>query len=95
MDPMGLDLFAGGDADPRTYQARIVAKADAMFDGTLKQALALKLEESTFLNVFPEQQVRETLTFMRRDNLIHVGCLIEAQRRAEAPPSKAPTSTSP
>src|SRR5262249_55429250 len=39
---------------------------DAMFDGTLKQALALKLEESTFLNVFPEQQIRETLTFMRR-----------------------------
>jgi hypothetical protein len=35
------------------------------------------------------------LTFMRRDNLIHVGCLVEAQRRAEAPPSKAPTSTSP
>jgi tetratricopeptide (TPR) repeat protein len=39
---------------------------DAVFDGTLKQALALKLEESPFLNVFPEQQVRETLAFMRR-----------------------------
>jgi hypothetical protein len=35
------------------------------------------------------------LTFMRRDNLIHVGCLVAAQRRAEPPPSKAPTSTSP
>ena len=35
------------------------------------------------------------LTFMRRGNLIHVGCLVAAQRRAEAPPSKAPTSTSP
>jgi hypothetical protein len=32
------------------------------------------------------------LTFMRRDNLIHVACLAAAQRRAEAPPSKAPTS---
>jgi tetratricopeptide (TPR) repeat protein len=39
---------------------------DPMFDGALKQALALKLEESPFLNVFPEQQVRETLSFMRR-----------------------------
>jgi hypothetical protein len=35
-----------------------------------------------------------TLTFMRRDNLIHVGCLAAAQRRAEAPRSKTPTSTS-
>jgi hypothetical protein len=34
------------------------------------------------------------LTFMRRDNLIHVGCLAAAQRRAEAPPSRTPTSTS-
>lgn len=34
------------------------------------------------------------LTFMRRDNLIHAGCLVAAQRRAEAPPSKAPASTS-
>ena len=35
------------------------------------------------------------LTFMRRDNLIHVGCLIAAQRRAEAPRSDASsTSTS-
>jgi hypothetical protein len=33
------------------------------------------------------------LTFMRRNNLIHVGCLAAAQRRAEASPSKAPTST--
>jgi hypothetical protein len=33
------------------------------------------------------------LTFMRRDNLIHVGCLAAAQRRAEAPPSEAPTPT--
>ena len=30
------------------------------------------------------------LTFMRRNNLIHVGCLAEAQYRADAPPSKTP-----
>jgi len=39
---------------------------DAVFDGTLKQALAVKFEESSFLNVFPEQQIRDTLTFMRK-----------------------------
>jgi tetratricopeptide (TPR) repeat protein len=39
---------------------------DAMFDGTLKQALALKLEESPFLNVVSDQRVRETLAFMSR-----------------------------
>jgi hypothetical protein len=35
------------------------------------------------------------LTFMRRDNLIHVACLAAAQRRAEAPPSSrlAPPSS--
>ena len=39
---------------------------DAMFDGTLKQALAVKLEESPFLNVVADQRVRETLAFMNR-----------------------------
>jgi hypothetical protein len=34
------------------------------------------------------------LTFMRRDNLIHVGCLAAAQRRAEAPRPNVPTSSS-
>jgi len=39
---------------------------DAVFDDTLKQALAVKLEESPFLNVVPEQRVRETLRLMSR-----------------------------
>ncbi len=39
---------------------------DPVFDSTLKQALAVKLEESPFLNVLPEQQVRDTLRFMSR-----------------------------
>ncbi|HWC01670.1 MAG TPA: hypothetical protein VHF87_02770 [Methylomirabilota bacterium] len=34
------------------------------------------------------------LAFMRRDNLIHVGCLPAAQRRAAATPSKAPAPPS-
>src|SRR6266852_4002652 len=39
---------------------------DAVFDDTLKQALSVKLEESPFLNVVPEQRVRETLRLMSR-----------------------------
>jgi tetratricopeptide (TPR) repeat protein len=39
---------------------------DAVFDGTLKQALAVQLEQSPFLNVFPEGHVRDTLRFMGR-----------------------------
>jgi tetratricopeptide (TPR) repeat protein/tRNA A-37 threonylcarbamoyl transferase component Bud32 len=39
---------------------------DPVFDGTLKQALAVQLDQSPFLNVFPEQRVRETLQYMGR-----------------------------
>jgi tetratricopeptide (TPR) repeat protein len=39
---------------------------DAAFDGTLKQALAVQLEQSPFLNIFPEERVRESLRFMGR-----------------------------
>jgi eukaryotic-like serine/threonine-protein kinase len=40
--------------------------ADPVFDGTLKKALAVDLEQSPYLNVFPEQKVRQTLKFMGR-----------------------------
>ncbi len=39
---------------------------DAVFDGTLKQALAVQLEQSPYLNVFPQERVRDTLRFMGR-----------------------------
>ena len=39
---------------------------DAVFDGTLKQALAVQLEQSPFLNVLSQERVRETLGFMGR-----------------------------
>jgi serine/threonine protein kinase/tetratricopeptide (TPR) repeat protein len=39
---------------------------DAVFDGSLKQALAIQLEQSPFLNIFPEERVRETLRLMSR-----------------------------
>jgi serine/threonine protein kinase len=39
---------------------------DAVFDGTLKQGLALQLQQSPFLNIFPDSRVRETLRQMER-----------------------------
>ncbi|MGI8783532.1 MAG: protein kinase domain-containing protein [Acidobacteriota bacterium] len=39
---------------------------DPVFDGTLKQALAVQLEQSPYLNIFPEARVRETLKYMGR-----------------------------
>jgi len=37
---------------------------DPVFDDTLKEALAVKLEESPFINVYPEEKIRETLELM-------------------------------
>jgi serine/threonine protein kinase/predicted Zn-dependent protease len=39
---------------------------DAVFDGTLRQALAVQLGQSPFLNIFPDQGIRETLRYMGR-----------------------------
>ena len=39
---------------------------DQAFDGTLNRALAVKLGESPFLNILPEDQIRETLRLMDR-----------------------------
>src|SRR5207244_11413105 len=39
---------------------------DSVVDGTLKQALAVQLEQSPFLNIFPGERVRDTLRYMGR-----------------------------
>src|SRR5438876_1204375 len=39
---------------------------DATFDSTLKQALAVQLRQTPFLNLFPEEWVHETLRYMGR-----------------------------
>jgi len=39
---------------------------DAVFDGTLKQALAVDLEQSPFLNVLSDRRINETLQLMGR-----------------------------
>jgi len=39
---------------------------DPVFDGTLKQALAVQLGQSPYLDIFSEDRVRETLAFMEK-----------------------------
>jgi serine/threonine protein kinase/tetratricopeptide (TPR) repeat protein len=39
---------------------------DPVFDGTLKQALAVQLEQSPYLKILPESRVRQALGFMGR-----------------------------
>jgi tetratricopeptide (TPR) repeat protein len=39
---------------------------DVVFDGTLKQALAIQLQQSPFFSLFPEERVRQTLRLMTR-----------------------------
>ena len=40
---------------------------DPVFDGALKQALAVQLEQSPYLNLVPESRIREGLKFMGRN----------------------------
>jgi serine/threonine protein kinase/tetratricopeptide (TPR) repeat protein len=39
---------------------------ETVFDGTLKQALAVQLEQSPYLNLVPESRIQEALRFMGR-----------------------------
>jgi len=39
---------------------------DEIFDGTLKQALAVQLGQAPFLNIFSEERIRESLRYMNR-----------------------------
>ncbi len=74
-----LALAAGGALYFRSSQPRSLTEKDTLvladfanmtgdpaFDGTLKQALAVDLEQSPFLRVIPSTQVRQTLALMGR-----------------------------
>jgi eukaryotic-like serine/threonine-protein kinase len=39
---------------------------DSVFDGTLKQALAVQLDQSPYLNILPESRIQQALRFMGR-----------------------------
>jgi tetratricopeptide (TPR) repeat protein len=45
---------------------------DEVFDGMLKQGLAIQLQQSPFLNLFPEAQMRHELKLMKRSPSEHV-----------------------
>ena len=65
-------LFRSRSASALTEKDTVVladfvnTTGDAVFDGTLKQALAVQLEQSPYLNLLPESRVREALRFMGR-----------------------------
>jgi serine/threonine protein kinase/tetratricopeptide (TPR) repeat protein len=75
---VAIALLAGGlylrsrSSNALTQQDTIVladftnTTGDAVFDGTLKQALSVDLEQSPFLRALPGARVRETLGFMGR-----------------------------
>jgi len=55
-----------GERDAILVTDFVNTTADPVFDGTLKKAIAVDLGQSPFLNVFPDQKVRQTLQFMGR-----------------------------
>ncbi len=55
-----------GERDTILLAEVVNTTGDSVFDGTLKQALAVNLGQSPFLNIFPEQRVRATLRYMGR-----------------------------
>jgi eukaryotic-like serine/threonine-protein kinase len=67
---IGVWQFRGaqalGEADLILLTDFVNTTGDPVFEGTLKRALAVRLEESPFLNVVPESRVQETLRFMNR-----------------------------
>jgi len=66
----GFLHFRRHSARPLTEKDKVLlgdfgnATGDVVFDDALKPALAMDLEQSPFLNVLPEQEVRETLKLM-------------------------------
>jgi tetratricopeptide (TPR) repeat protein len=68
----GTWYFRSHSAKALTQQDTVVladfanTTGDPVFDGTLRQALAVDLEQSPFVRVLPPARVRETLRFMSR-----------------------------
>jgi serine/threonine protein kinase len=54
------------DKDTAVLAEFVNTTGDPVFDGTLKQALAVQLDQSPYLNLLPESKVQEALKFMGR-----------------------------
>jgi len=69
---------AAATAAPLTEKDTVVltdfanSTGDPVFDGTLKQALAVDLEQSPFLNILSDRKVGETLKLMGRGPAEHI-----------------------
>jgi tetratricopeptide (TPR) repeat protein len=69
---VGMPFLVSRSAGALTARDTIVladflnSTGDPVFDGTLKVALAVALEQSPFLKVFPDERVREDLLLMER-----------------------------
>ncbi len=69
---IGVFFFSGRHAKALTEKDSVVltdfvnTTGDAVFDGTLKQALAVQLGQSPYINILPESKVQEALQFMGR-----------------------------
>ena len=68
----GLFYFRSGKSATLTQKDSVLladfvnTTGDAVFDGTLKQALAVQLEQSPYLNIVAESKIREALSLMGR-----------------------------
>jgi serine/threonine protein kinase/tetratricopeptide (TPR) repeat protein len=54
------------DKDSVVLTEFVNTTGDSVFDGTLKQALAVQLEQSPYLNLLPESKIQDALRFMGR-----------------------------
>ncbi len=54
------------EKDSILLQDFVNTTGDSVFDGTLKQALAVQLEQSPYLNIVPDRTIRKALQFMGR-----------------------------
>lgn len=66
--PPNVSTSTDGGKDPVLLTDFENSTGDAVFDRTLKQALAFSLEQSPFLDIIPETRVRSTLLLMERSS---------------------------
>ena len=69
---LAIRFLEGGPPALTTRDALLLADfqnhtGEQVFDGTLSQALAVQLAQSPYLNIVPEDRVRETLRLMGRE----------------------------
>ena len=62
----GTKVHALTDKDSILLSDFVNTTGDPVFDGTLKQALAVQLEQSPYLNLVPESKIQEGLRYMGR-----------------------------